>query len=303
MIGNAKIKKSCSVLCILLCLCMLSACVPRDVLTVNGTQVDKGVVRYFTDTARQEEPDAPEAAETLAHQKIAAYVAINSAFAERGLSLSAGTKAEISQSVNAKWRLFGTYYTALGIRKQDLTKIETSAAYKDAVFADYYAADGDVPVAEETLRSYFAENYIAFQSVTGFLTTADNNGAPVPLSEREIQRITTVFENAASAVNAGGTVAEQAAKMENVTANRETVVIVRGDPNYPENFFAQVSEIEDGTAKTFITGDYIFLVQRENLTDESRNLFSAYRLNCLKSLKGADFEKVLETWAAKYTVA
>ncbi len=296
-------KKSYLVLCVLLCLCMLSACTPRGTLTVNGTRIDKGIVRYFTDAARQEQPDAEEAAiEAAAHQKIAAYVAVNSAFSERGLSLSTDEKAQISQNVNAKWRLFGTYYTELGISKQDLTKIETSNGYKDAVLADYYGADGDVPIAEETLRTYFAENYIAFQSVTGFLTTANNNGDMTPLSDSEKQRMTTVFDNAASAVNAGGTVAEQAAKMENVTANTETVVVVRGNPNYPEDFFTQVSAMENGTAKTFVTGDYIFLVQRENLTDESRNLFATYRLDCLKTLKGAEFETILDAWAANYTV-
>ncbi len=291
------------VLCAVLCLCMLSACTPHGALTVNGTRIDKGIVQYFTDAVRQEQPDAEEDALSAAvHRKIAVYVAVNSAFAERGLSLSASKKAEISQSVNAKWRLFGAYYTGLGVSKQDLMKIETSMGYKDAVLADYYAADGDAPIAEDTLRTYFTENYIAFQSVTGFLTTADNNGNSVPLTDSDRQRMITVFENAASAVNAGGTVAEQAAKLENVTANTETVVAVRGDANYPEDFFTQVSAIENGTAKTFVTGDYIFLVQRENLSDESRNLFSTYRLDCLKTLKGADFEKVLEAWAENYAV-
>lgn len=304
MIGKTRMKKRFApVLCILLCLCMLSACTARGTLTVNGTPIAKGIVRYFTDAARQEQPDAEEAAiMDAAHRKIAAYVAINSAFAERGLSLSTEEKAEISQNVNAKWRLFGAYYTELGVSKQDLWNIETAQGYKDAVLTDYYAADGDAPISEDTLRSYFSENYIAFQSITGFLTTADNDGAPVALSESEKQRLTTVFENAAAAVNAGGSISDQTAKLENITSNTETIVVARGDTNYPEDFFAQVSAIENGTAKAFVTGDYIFLVQREDLTDESRNLFATYRLDCLKTLKGADFEKVLDAWTDCYTV-
>lgn len=304
MIGTIRLKKCFSLLlCVSLCLCGLTACTPRGTLTVNGTQIGKGIVRYFTDVVRQEQPEADEAALTAAvHQKVAAYVAVNSAFAERGLSLTTGQKSEISQDVNAKWRLFGAYYTELGVSKQDLLNIETSQGYKDAVMTDYYAADGNEPIAEETLRNYFSENYIAFQSVTGFLTTADNNGNSVPLSDSEKQRLVTIFENAAAAVNAGGTIAEQAAKLENVTSNTETVVLARDNTQYPQEFFTQVTAMENGTAKAFVTGDYIFLVQRENLTDESRNLFSAYRLNCLKTLKGEDFEKVLAAWAENYTV-
>lgn len=304
MIGQTRLKRGFTfLLCILLCLCMLTACTPHGMLTVNGTPIAKGIVRYFTDAARQEQPDAEDAViEAAAHRKIAAYVAINSAFAERGLSLTTGEKSEISQNVNAKWRLFGAYYTQLGVTKQDLWKIETAQGYKNAVLTDYYAADGDAPIAEETLRCYFTENYIAFQSITGFLTTADNNGDSMPLTENEKQRLITVFENTASAVNAGGTIAEQVAKLENVTSNTETVVIARGDSNYPEAFFTQVSAIENGTAKAFVTGDYIFLVQREDLNDESRNLFASYRLDCLKTLKGADFEEVLDAWTENYTV-
>lgn len=304
MIGKIRSKKSISlVLCVSLCLCTLTACTPRGTRTVNGTRIEKGIVRYFTDVARQEQPDADaQTLEVAAQQKIAVYVAVNSAFSERGLQLTTGKKAEISQNVNAKWRLFGTYYTELGISKQDLLKVETSQGYKDAVMADYYAADGDEPIAEDTLRTYFAENYIAFQSVTGFLTTVDNNGDSAPLSDSEKQRMQTIFENAASAVNAGGTIAEQAAKLENVTSNTETVVLARDNTQYPQEFFTQVTAMENDTAKAFVTGDYIFLVQRENLTDESRNLFSTYRLNCLKTLKGEEFEKVLTAWAENYTV-
>lgn len=304
MIGTIRLKKCLVlVLCASICLCALTACTPRGTLTVNGTQIGKGIVRYFADVVRQEQPEADDAAaEAAVHQKVAAYVAVNSAFSERGLQLTTGEKSAISQNVNAKWRLFGAYYTEIGVSKQDLLNIETSQGYKDAVMTDYYAADGDEPIAEETLRNYFSENYIAFQSITGFLTTADNNGEPTPLSDSEKQRMQTVFGNAASAVNAGSTIAEQAAKLENVTSNTETVVLARDNTQYPQEFFTQVTAMENGTAKAFVTGDYIFLVQRENLTDESRNLFSAYRLNCLKTLKGEEFEKILTVWAENYTV-
>ena len=90
MIGTIRLKKCFALLlCVSLCLCGLTACTPRGTLTVNGTQIGKGIVRYFTDVVRQEQPEADEAALTAAvHQKVAAYVAVNSAFAERGLSLT-----------------------------------------------------------------------------------------------------------------------------------------------------------------------------------------------------------------------
>ncbi len=297
-------KGLCVLLSILFCMLSLSACASRGAVSVNGTPIEKGVVLYFFDAARQEAPDAgEEEISASAHKKISAYVAVNSAFQERGLSLTTAEKAQISQNVNALWRLFGTYYTELGVSKQDLMKIETSKGYKDAVLADYYAPDGDKPVSEETLQAYFNENYIAFKSITGFLTTADNDGNPTPLTDTEKTKLRTVFENAAAAINAGSSVAEQAEKLENIIANTETVVVNRGDSNYPDDFFTQVSAIENGTAGAFVTGDYIFLIQRESLANEESNLFSDYRLDCLKTLKGEEFEKVLSAWAESYVVS
>lgn len=295
----------CTVTAGILCFCLLflSACSNRSGVQVNGTPIDKGIVLYFKDEARKTQPDADDAALLeAANRKIAEYVAVNSVFADRDLALTTAEKAEISQTVNALWRLFGNYYTELGVSKQDLLKIETSKAYKDAVMVDYYAADGDEPVAEETLKNYFNENYIAFQSITGFLTTADNNGNAVPLSDAEETALAASFEKIAASINDGSSIEAQASAVENTTANTDTVVISRSNTSYPSDFFAQVAAIENGSAKAFTTGDYIFVVQREDITDAQRNLFATYRTDCLKTLKGEAFEQVLDTWVGAYTV-
>lgn len=154
---------------LVLLLASLSACGTDAGAEVNGSPVGAGVCLYFDDLARSEDPDADEAArQASADKMLAEYVAINAAFTSRGLSLTVVQKAEVSQTVNDLWRLFGDYYTNLGVTKQDLWKVKTSEAYKDAVMTDYYAADGDEPVGEATLQAYFSENYIAFQSITAF---------------------------------------------------------------------------------------------------------------------------------------
>ncbi|MGN0571379.1 MAG: hypothetical protein ACI4K9_04285 [Candidatus Fimenecus sp.] len=296
-------KAVCVILAGVLCLCTLCACTGRGTVSVNGTPIGEGVAAYFTDAAKQALPDATKEEQTAeAYRQIAEYVAINSAFAERELTLSTAEKAAVSQSVNNLWRLFGTYYSELGVTKQDLLLVETSKAYYDAVMADYYAPDGDEPVSEETLKTYFNENYIAFKSITGFLTTADDSGNAVALPETEKQALVSAFEKTANTINDGSSVEEQASAMENTTANTETVVAHRDNPNYPNGFFEQVAAIENGKAQAFALGEYVFLVQREDITDADRNLFAAYRTDCLRTLKGEAFSKVLEAWTTAYTV-
>ena len=120
-------KTICAVLAAVLCLCTLSACSRGSGVSVNGAEISKGVYLYFTDEAKKENPDADEAAlKTAVNQMISEYVAVNSIYADRGLSLSADAKMELTQTVNSLWRLFGTYYTELGVTKQDLNNVEAN---------------------------------------------------------------------------------------------------------------------------------------------------------------------------------
>lgn len=288
---------------LVLLLASLSACGTDAGAEVNGSPVGEGVCLYFDDLARSEDPDADEAAHQAAADKmLAEYVAINAAFTSRGLSLTVVQKAEVSQTVNDLWRLFGDYYTNLGVTKQDLWKVKTSEAYKDAVMTDYYAADGDEPVDEATLQAYFSANYIAFQSITGFLTTVDDSGNAVALSDTERANIVTSFENMASAIAGGSSVAEEAAKASNTISNPETVVVSRADENYSDAFFEHVFAMENNTTSVFTDGDYVFLVLREDITDTERNLFADYRTDCLRTLKGEEFDTVVAAWAESYAV-
>ena len=184
----------------------------------------------------------------------------------------------------------------------DLAIEAAEEAYKDAVMTDYYAADGDEPVDEATLQAYFSENYIAFQSITGFLTTVDDSGNAVALSETERANIVTSFENMASAIAGGSSVAEEAAKASNTISNTETVVVSRADENYSDAFFEHVFAMENNTTSVFTDGDYVFLVLREDITDAERNLFADYRTDCLRTLKGEEFDAVVAAWAEIYAV-
>ena len=104
-------------------------------------------------------------------------------------------------------------------------------------------------------------------------------------------------------MNGGSSIEEQANAVDNTIVNTETVVISKADTRYPAEFFTAVAAIPNGTAKAFTAGDYIFVVQREDITDEDRDLYSQYRTDCLKMLKGEAFEQVLAGWAELYPVS
>lgn len=287
---------------LLLCIGLLCSCDLGRGISVNGVKISSGVYEYFKDEAASAQPEGDDAEiEAAADAKLSQYVAINSEFYARGLTLSASEKADLSAKVNALWHLFGAYYTEIGVSKQELYKVQENAYYKDCLMADYYAA-GENAVSEEALKQYFAANYIAFTSVTDYLTAADENGNPVPLTAQERTAILDRFTAYASEINDDSSIEEVGNKLDGAAVATETVVVEKGDARYPEGFFEKVASSKVNEATAFLLGDYAFIVRREDVTDAEKNLFAAYKTACLKAYKGAEFEELVANRAAEYTV-
>ncbi len=299
-------KKSISILLVtVLCLCALTSCSSGRGVRVNDVKVNEGVCLYLREEAKKENKEASEEElEQKMAEKLAEYVAINTEFASRKLSLTPLQKHNLSQSVNALWSVFGEYYTSIGVTKQDITKVETEKAAKDAVMVAYYAENGGTePLAETELKSFFESNYIAFRSITGYFTTVDDNGSAVPLSEEERAQLVQSFQNEAASMNGGVPLEDAARKLPNTTVDTDTVVHYKGTNETDQSFFQHVLEIENDQAGVFTVGDYIFLVAREDINANDGSLFFQYRTDCLKTLRGEAFQKVVDGWASQYTVS
>lgn len=261
---------------------------------MNGVPVSEGVYNYYYDIEKNSDEDkSQQEISDAALSDVAAYVAVNSEFKNRALSLSSEDKNEISQNVNNYWHVFSVYYNTIGVSKQDLQKIEESKKYKDAVMADYYSENGDEPVTDDELRSYFSENFIAFKAVTGYLPSGSDT------DELEKQALFQNFTQYAGAVNDGASIDEVGAALENVNTDSDTVVIGKNDTSYPDGFFDSVSAIEPGKTGAFIAGDYVYIVSREDVSGND-NLFSTYRIKCLKEFCGEEFDKKLSEISKAY---
>ena len=165
----------------------------------------------------------------------------------------------------------------------------------------YYSENGDSPVTDSELKEFFNNNFVAFRSATGFLTTVDENNNTVSLSEEERQKAAEVFKRMANEINEGVASVDNASSYaENVAVTDSVVVIDKNSTKYPDGFFDNVKGIEVGTTGSFTVGDYIFTVTRSDITSDE--LFDEYKSDCLKAMKGEEFEKIIEAWMAAYSV-
>lgn len=290
-------KKIISLILVAVMVLSLASCSPTKV-KVNGTKIANEVYAYFETHAEKNENG--KVSEGAILKDISRYVAINSEFLNRGLTLDSAMKSDVSTRVNDLWHLYGSYYTENDISKQTVYKIELSNAYEEVLLADYYSADGDHPVTEDDIKKYFGENYAAIRFVTGYLFNIDDNGATLPMTDAEKTKLTNSFKAVAEMVAEGTSVEEAVGSLGENTEVRDTVINAFSDGTFPEGFWNKVKEIEIGKTEVFTVGDYIFLVNRVDIFSEEYGYYNTYRTDCLKRMKGEEFSAVVDKWAENY---
>ena len=167
---------------------------------------------------------------------------------------------------------------------------------------NYYSENGDKPISDETLKQYFSDNFVAFRTVTGFLTTVDDNNEAVKMTEEQKQPIINSFNSVATDINENDAeLLTSGSELQNVTVTEDIVVISKQN-TYPEGFYDKIREIENGKAAAFVIGDYIFCAERYEILSDEYGLFAKYRTDCLSALKGEEFSDVVDSWTKAYSV-
>ena len=87
------------------------------------------------------------------------------------------------------------------------------------------------------------------------------------------------------------------------TVSAQLQFIKKDTDSYPEGFFEKVRELSVGSNTVLIMENYIFLVLRENPSeDEAKQYYERYRDDCLKSLRGDEFETIVAGYASELSV-
>ncbi len=276
-------------LAIIICTLSFTSCSAPAKIKVNGTKIDNEVYAYFKDLHDGNESEMTKS--------ISRYVTINSEFNNRNLSLTSAQKSELSADVDDLWHLYGIHFSDIGVTKQTIYKIQTSKVYEDILLDYYYGQGGVEPVSENTVKSYFKEHYIAISYATEYLFNIDETGATVPMTDSDKASIINGFSTAEDLVNTGTPIESATTKeVHNALINSSY------DGAFPSGFYKEVSNIKVGSASTIILNDYAFLVHRIDVFDETYGYYESYRTQCLRELKGDDFEKMVDNWSQSYKV-
>ena len=259
-------------------------------LTVNGTPLDGEIFQYYLDIAFADPTlTNKDARIRYATEQCIRYVAVNSAFASRGLALTGAQTADTAERGNALWNIFGAHYRKVGVSKQTFMKLQTSAAFTERLRRALYDTDGVSAIAADTLKNYFTAYYVAFKVLRSTVYGADIYGNRVPFTPEQLAAVREKYDTAANSLNNGGVVDYTFASListggdEDAQQSLVTEVIAEGDPYYPAGFYGAVRSLAENHAGVFLFEDEIFLVYRVNILSDG-DLFNRYRDACLTAV-------------------
>ncbi len=259
----------------------------KTALIISGTEINSEVFTYFFDKVAQrptdygltENPEKSDLKQAVINQ-CKEYVAINTEFKNRGLSLSAAEKVEISDNVNYFWLRFENHYDEIGVSKQTLTKIMTSQAYEDALFTATYDRGAENEAAEKELTEYFYSNYVSFRNVCAYFTSSDGSA---PMTQQEKNDLLNAFNTLAKNAGTDADKFSEAVTAAGYTLS-DSVILKKDSSGYPSGFFEKVYAQADGTVQIIVYDECVFAVWKENLKEKGESVYAGYRSSCISDL-------------------
>ncbi len=275
------------------------------VLNISGAEIGSGVFAYYLDKAVSvpEKYGLPKNAGAkeltdCASELCRRYTAINTLFSQYGMKLSNAQKLEIAERVNDLWSCFGAHYEKIGVSREDIHRITSCSVYEEAIISKLFGSD-DSEAFEESVKKYFAENYIMFRTACGFFVTADEAGGDIEMTAAQKAELIKKYQAQAAAVTSAEDI-EKAAQALGVAAS-STVLLKKGQSGYPEGFFEKVNAVKDDTAAVIAFDDCVFLVFKTGLASREEE-YAEYRSDCIKELCGEAADELFSAEEAELKI-
>lgn len=266
----------------------ISACTSskKTALVIAGSEINSEIFTYYFDKVARRPVDysLPEHADTdelkeAAINECKRYLVANTSFENRGLSLTASQKVEISQTVNDYWLRFENHYNETGVSKQTLTKIFTADTYREVLFTTEYDKGINNTATEEIIQEYFYESYISFRNVCIYYTSADGS----PMTQLEKNQLLESVNALASTAGKDAEAFAQTVQDAGYTLS-SSVLLKIGSDTYPDGFYESVAEQKNGTVQVITYDECVFIVWKENLRDKGESVYANYRSACIRDV-------------------
>lgn len=305
-----------------LMLCALPSCAVggnRSVIEINETtHIDTEIFTYFLDKIYYENQGISEdECIERATSECLKYIAVNTRFAQMGQTLSAREKADVSSVTNALWRVYGDYFTEIGVSKDTFFKIMQYEVCKENLQLALYDRNGTSPLSEEYIKQYFTANFVGikyfYQELYTVISDAEYNALTeyeknaYDKSKKSAEERYKFISSVANYVNSSVYTMDEAfmAVTGEVSADISVSaeVVSKTGSSFSEDFVNAVFKQSVGSAFIITNSDKsnVYFIERIDLLDSSYGFYEEYRTQCLLAVSESFFVSEINNWIQSYT--
>jgi hypothetical protein len=268
-----------------------------------GSQVDSETSVLDAEIEGQ---DAEQWIKDLALNYVQAYYYISDKFDELGLELTEEDLVNVENTASGFWSYYGSTLEKLGISQDSFEKAYALYGEKfERVMKAMYGEGGELALEDGALEEYYCGAYINYEYFSASLTTTNEDGESVDLTDDEKADLKETFEGYVKKINAGeltmSEAADEYAEESGTDSSLMSPVCVKSE-NMSTLVFDALNSVKEGEA-AFVESTSGYLVVRKLSVKDYYDEYVAnsedQQFTLLTELKGEEYsDYVLEQAAS-----
>lgn len=268
-----------------------------------GSQVDSETSVLDAEIEGQ---DAEQWIKDLALNYVQAYYYISDKFDELGLELTEEDLVNVENTASSFWSYYGSTLEKLGISQDSFEKAYALYGEKfERVMKAMYGEGGELALEDGALEEYYCGAYINYEYFSASLTTTNEDGESVELTDDEKADLKETFEGYVKKINAGeltmSEAADEYAEESGTDSSLMSPVCVKSE-NMSTLVFDALNSVKEGEA-AFVESTSGYLVVRKLSVKDYYDEYVAnsedQQFTLLTELKGEEYsDYVLEQAAS-----
>lgn len=268
-----------------------------------GSQVDSETSVLDAEIEGQ---DAEQWIKDLALNYVQAYYYISDKFDELGLELTEEDLVNVENTASGFWSYYGSTLEELGISQDSFEKAYALYGEKfERVMKAMYGEGGELALEDGALEEYYCGAYINYEYFSASLTTTNEDGESVDLTDDEKADLKETFEGYVKKINAGeltmSEAADEYAEESGTDSSLMSPVCVKSE-NMSTLVFDALNSVKEGEA-AFVESTSGYLVVRKLSVKDYYDEYVAnsedQQFTLLTELKGEEYsDYVLEQAAS-----
>lgn len=185
--------------------------------------------------------DASQWIKDLAMNYLQAYYYIENKFDEYGLEMTEEDQEQVENTTSSLWPYYQSTMEDMGISRSSFEQAYSLYGVKfQKVMAAMYGEGGELALDENAMKDYYCDSYVTYEYFYAPLTTTNDDGDSVDLTDEEKADLKSKFETYVDEINAGNTTvsdaADEYAESSGTTSSYQGPVSIK-----PDNLSSEIS--------------------------------------------------------------